>query len=158
MPLGLGWGQNIGLRISAIFRLCCRRGHPCFTNTCLVHNMFGNTIARSVPYFIFEQYSISFRNLSCTTCAYRVYTVLTTLCQMFIRYSGKKVLVTYVYFGTGYCAFAQVIFTVIYACCLNHTICTSILPNIIFRRISHGSITRRLINKHTKFLRTFDCI
>ena len=32
---------------------------------------------------------------------------------MFIRYSGKKVLVTYVYFGIGYCAFAQVIFTVI---------------------------------------------
>ena len=25
-------------------------------------------------------------------------------------------------------------------------VCTSILPNIIFRRISHGSISRRLIN------------
>ena len=53
-----------------------------------------------------------------------------TLCQLFIRYSGKKVLVTFVYFGIGDCAFAQVIFTVIYACCLNHPICTSILPNI----------------------------
>ena len=53
-----------------------------------------------------------------------------TLCQLFIRYSGKKVLVTYVYFGIGDCAFAQVIFTVIYTWCLNHPICTSILPNI----------------------------
>ena len=78
--------------------------------------------------------------------------------QDFVSNSGKKVLVTYVYFGTGYCAFAQVIFTVIYACCLNHPICTSILPNNIFRRISHGSTTRRVINLHTKFLRTFDCI
>ena len=79
-------------------------------------------------------------------CVPSIYAVLLTLCQMFIRYSGKKVLVTYVYFGISYCAFAQVIFTVIYACCLNHPICTSILPNIIFRQISHGSITRRLIN------------
>ena len=30
------------------------------------------------------------------------------MCQMFIRYSGKKVLVTYVYFGIGDCAFTQV--------------------------------------------------
>ena len=36
MPLGVGQGQNVGLRDFAIFRLCCRRGHPCFTNTCLV--------------------------------------------------------------------------------------------------------------------------
>ena len=36
MPLGVGWGQNIGLRDISHIWLCCRRGHPCFTNTCLV--------------------------------------------------------------------------------------------------------------------------
>ena len=36
MPLGQGRGQNFGLRDFAIFGLCCRRGHLCFTNTCLV--------------------------------------------------------------------------------------------------------------------------
>ena len=49
--------------------------------------MFGNTIAQSAPYFYFLTIFDFFRNLSCTTWAYRVYTVLTTLCQMFIRYS-----------------------------------------------------------------------
>ena len=85
---------------------------------CLVHVIQSRD---RFPIFIFEQYSISFRNLSCTTCAYRVYAVLITLCQMCIRYSEKKVLVTYVYFGIDYCAFAQVIFTVINACCLTDT-------------------------------------
>ena len=33
MSLGIGWGQNIGLRNYAIFWLCCLWGHPCFTNT-----------------------------------------------------------------------------------------------------------------------------
>ena len=33
-----GWGvKTLDLEIFAIFWLCCRRGHPCFTNTCLVH-------------------------------------------------------------------------------------------------------------------------
>ena len=36
IPLGMGRGQNLGLRDFAIFWLCCHRGHPCFTNTCLV--------------------------------------------------------------------------------------------------------------------------
>ena len=38
MPVGggVGWGQNVGFRDFAIFWLCCRRGHPCFTSTCLV--------------------------------------------------------------------------------------------------------------------------
>ena len=35
-PWGIGRGQNLGLRDFAIFWLGCRRGHPCFTNTCLV--------------------------------------------------------------------------------------------------------------------------
>ena len=39
MPLGVGWGQNVGLRDFAIFWLCCRPGHPCFTNTCLVQDL-----------------------------------------------------------------------------------------------------------------------
>ena len=36
MPLGVGQGKNVEVRDLAIFWLCCRRGHPCFTNTCLV--------------------------------------------------------------------------------------------------------------------------
>ena len=36
MPLGWGWVKIWDLEIFAIFWLCCRRGHPCFTNTCLV--------------------------------------------------------------------------------------------------------------------------
>ena len=37
MPLGVGLGQNLGLgRDFTILGLCCRRGHPCFTYTCLV--------------------------------------------------------------------------------------------------------------------------
>ena len=36
MPLGVGRGQNLGLTDFAIFGFCCHRGHPCFTNTCLV--------------------------------------------------------------------------------------------------------------------------
>ena len=35
-PRGVGRGQNLGLRDFAIFGFCCHRGHPCFTNTCLV--------------------------------------------------------------------------------------------------------------------------
>ena len=34
-PWGVGWGQNVGLRDFCHIWLCCRRGHPCFTNTCL---------------------------------------------------------------------------------------------------------------------------
>ena len=33
---GVGRVKIQDLEIFAIFRLCCRRGHPCFTNTCLV--------------------------------------------------------------------------------------------------------------------------
>ena len=36
MPLGVGWGQNVGLIDFCHIWLCCRRGHLCFTNTCLV--------------------------------------------------------------------------------------------------------------------------
>ena len=36
MSLGVGQGQNVGLRDFCHIWLCCRRGHPCFTNTCLV--------------------------------------------------------------------------------------------------------------------------
>ena len=40
MPLGVGRGQNWGHRDFAIFRICCRQGHPCFTNKCLVSFYF----------------------------------------------------------------------------------------------------------------------
>ena len=36
MPPWDGWGQNVALRDFTIFWLRCRRGHLCFTNTCLV--------------------------------------------------------------------------------------------------------------------------
>ena len=36
MPLRLGWDKNLGLWYFTRFKLCCRWGHPCFTNTCLV--------------------------------------------------------------------------------------------------------------------------
>ena len=36
MTLVAGRGQNVGLRDFCHIWLCCRRGHPCFTNTCLV--------------------------------------------------------------------------------------------------------------------------
>ena len=35
-PWGWGGVKMLDLEIFAIFWLCCRRGHPCFTNTCLV--------------------------------------------------------------------------------------------------------------------------
>ena len=36
MPLGVGQGQNVGLKDFCHIWLCCRQGHPCFKNTCLV--------------------------------------------------------------------------------------------------------------------------
>ena len=51
MPLGMGRGQNLGLRDFAIFWFFCRRGHPCFTNTCLV--AFILVKAKSVILFIY---------------------------------------------------------------------------------------------------------
>ena len=39
-PWGLGGVKMLDLKIFAIFWLCCRRGHPCFTNTCLVSKHF----------------------------------------------------------------------------------------------------------------------
>ena len=53
------------------------------------------------PIFIFEQYSISFRNLSCTTCVPSIYSTHDVYSIL-----GKKVLVAYVYFGIGYCTFS----------------------------------------------------
>ena len=38
MLLGVGRVKMWDLEIYAIFWLCCRWGHPCFTNTCLVYN------------------------------------------------------------------------------------------------------------------------
>ena len=35
-PWGRGWVKMLDLENFSIFWLCCRRGHPCFTNTCLV--------------------------------------------------------------------------------------------------------------------------
>ena len=37
MPLWAWHGKNLGLKDIAIFRRCCHRRHPCFTNTCLVY-------------------------------------------------------------------------------------------------------------------------
>ena len=43
-PWGMGRGQNLGLREFAIVWHCCRWGHPCFTNTCLVVNWIWKVI------------------------------------------------------------------------------------------------------------------
>ena len=37
--LGEGQGQNLGLGDFCHIWICCHRGHPCFTNTCLVYPM-----------------------------------------------------------------------------------------------------------------------
>ena len=39
-PWGWGGVRMLDLEDFAIFWLCCRRGHPCFTNTCLVPFLF----------------------------------------------------------------------------------------------------------------------
>ena len=53
-PWGMGRGQNVGLRDFAIVWLCCRRGHPCFTNTCLVWNL---------KLFVKKKFSLLYPNL-----------------------------------------------------------------------------------------------
>ena len=84
--------------------------------------MFGNTIARSVPFFHFckviDFFSQSLMHDLCVPSIYCTHDFVSNV----NRHSGKKVLVTHVNFGKGYFTFAQVIFTVIYACCLNHPI------------------------------------
>ena len=40
-------GKNVGLRDFCIFWLCCRRGHACFWNTCLVYDLI-NCIYRHI--------------------------------------------------------------------------------------------------------------
>ena len=40
-PWGWGGVKMWDLEIFAIFQLCCRRGHPCFTNTCLVLSYYS---------------------------------------------------------------------------------------------------------------------
>ena len=65
MPLGVGRGQ-MGLRDFAIFGLCCRRGHPCFRNTCLIYlvtlTLKFDLLLRSLLYFYFipEEIGISY--------------------------------------------------------------------------------------------------
>ena len=40
MPMGVGQGQNVGLRDFCHILTLLPRGHPCFTNTRLVHFNF----------------------------------------------------------------------------------------------------------------------
>ena len=55
--------KMLDLEIFAIFWLCCRRGHPCFTNTCLVSARFFSQIWSA--YIYLPKLSLSFyRNIS----------------------------------------------------------------------------------------------
>ena len=52
MPLGWGGVKMWDLEIFAIVLLCCRRGHPCFTNTCLVDIPMVSTESQVLYSFI----------------------------------------------------------------------------------------------------------
>ena len=75
MPLGVGRGQNLGLRDFAIFGLCCHRGHPCFTNTCLV------PYAKLTPNVIDTGIAMQFSLNNCEN--YSKWTVRSTFLQNF---------------------------------------------------------------------------
>ena len=49
MPLGWG-GVKIWDRDFVIFWLCCRRGHLCFTNTCLVYSLYSRNKNEKLHY------------------------------------------------------------------------------------------------------------
>ena len=124
----------------------------------IFHNMFGNTIARSVPYFhfwtIFDFFSQSLMHDLCVPSIYSTHDFVSNGYSILGK-EGTYDIRLFWYWLLCLCSDNIYSYN---ACCLNHPLCTSILPNIIFRRISHGSIIRRLINEHTKFLRTVDCI